>query len=199
MKKIVYGLVAMLMAMAGTTASAQDIYGLENQKNTLETEKELSRQEQRALQQKIDSVQWAEAVAAMKDSTFTLEADQVIFKYGQKAYVSSSTNFVRVNKDRATVQVAFNIPVAGPNGMGGVTLDGRVSSYKMFDDKNGKLTRLEMNVMGIGISSRLVISMYKDSNKAQVDVLPNFNSNRISLSGVVLPNSQSFVVKGMAL
>lgn len=199
MKKIVYGLVAMMMAMAGTTASAQDIYGLENQKKTLETEKELSRQEQRALQQKIDSVQWAEAVEAMKDSTFTLEADQVIFKYGQKAYVSSSTNFVRVKKDRATVQVAFNIPVAGPNGMGGVTLDGRVSGYKMFDDKNGKLTRLEMNVMGAGISARLVISMYKDSNKAQVDVLPNFSSNRISLSGVVLPNDQSFVVKGMSL
>ena len=197
MKKIVMILAALLAVCGG--AMAQDSYNKQNQKAISEEERELTKQERRLLQQKIDSVQWADALKAIGDSTFTLEADQVIFKYGQRAYVSSSTNFVRVNKQNATVQVSFNIPVAGPNGMGGVTLDGRVTDYKITSDKKGNTTTLTMNVMGVAISSRLSISIYKGSNQARVDVLPNFNSHRISLAGRLLPNSQSYVVKGSAL
>ena len=95
-----------------------------------------------------------EAINAKK---FTLEADQVVFKYGQTAYVTSNTNFVSVDGEDAVVQVAFNIPAAGPNGLGGVTVDGKVSSYEMRTDKKGTLY-LSMNVMGTGISARLDIS-----------------------------------------
>ena len=197
MKKIVMMLALMLAVCGG--AMAQDVSSKQNTKEETKEIRELTRQERKLLQQAIDSTQWAEALQAIGDSTFTLEADQVIFKYGQRAYVSSTTNFVRVDKANATVQVAFNIPVAGPNGMGGVTLDGRVTDYKITTDKKGTMTTLAMNVMGVGISSRLTISIYKGSNHARVDVLPNFNSHRISLSGRLLPNSQSYIVKGSAL
>ena len=40
-----------------------------------------------------------------------------------------------VDDDRASVQVAFNIPASGPNGLGGVTVDGNVSGYKIKTDK----------------------------------------------------------------
>lgn len=201
MKKIVFSLVAMLVMSAGSVSAQSEgsAQGNSEEKIIEKEERVLSKQELKALQESIDSMQWAEAVAAVRDTAFTLEADEVIFKYGQRAYVSSTTNFVAVDKNNATVQVAFNVPMAGPNGMGGVTLDGRVSNYKMSFDKKGTTMTLTMNVTGIGISSRLTISLYKGSNRAQVDVQPNFNSHRISLSGRLLPKSQSFTVKGRSL
>lgn len=198
MKKLVFTIVAMLIIAVGA-ASAQDIYDVQGKNSVEPEEKELSRQERKMLQERIDSMQWATAMEAINDTAFVLEADQVIFKYGQRAYVSSTTNFVSVYKRDATLQVAFNVPAAGPNGMGGITLDGMVTSYKVSTSKKGDMVNIDMNVSGVGISSHLFISMFRGSNKAQVDVLPNFNSHRISLSGRILPADQSFVVKGRSI
>lgn len=198
MKKLVFTIVAMLIIAVGA-ASAQDIYDVQGKNSVEPEEKVLSRQERKMLQERIDSMQWATAMEAINDTAFVLEADQVIFKYGQRAYVSSTTNFVSVYKRDATLQVAFNVPAAGPNGMGGITLDGMVTSYKVSTSKKGDMVNIDMNVSGVGISSHLFISMFRGSNKAQVDVLPNFNSHRISLSGRILPADQSFVVKGRSI
>lgn len=197
MKSIILRIFAMLLLLATTTANAQDIYDLQGKNEKVNVEKKLSKKERKALQNRIDSLQWQEALRAVNDTAFTLEADQVIFKYGHRAYVSSTTNFVAINKKNATVQISFNVPVAGPNGMGGVTLDGNVSNYKITTDS--KSTTLAFNVMGAIISAHLTIVIYNGSDMAQVDVMPNFNSRRISLSGRILPASQSFVVKGRAL
>lgn len=198
MKSLFLAVIATLMMSVGNL-QAQDIYDLQGKNEKVDIEKKLSRQERKTLQASIDSLQWAEAMEAVRDTSFTLEADQVIFKYGHRAYVSSSTNFVSVNKNRATVQVAFNVPVAGPNGMGGITLDGNVSAYKLETDKNGKFSVLSFNVIGTAISSRLVMTIFSGSDKVQIEIIPNFNSRRISLSGRLLPISKSSVIKGTSI
>lgn len=183
MKKMVSILICALALMVGHI-QAQEV--------------ELTKEEKKALQEKIDSIQHAEAVEAVNAKKFTLEADQVVFKYGQTAYVTSNTNFVSVDGEDAVVQVAFNIPAAGPNGLVGVTVDGKVSSYEMRTDKKGTLY-LSMNVMGTGISARLDISMPKGTNNATVTITPNFNSNRLTLNGVILPAFKSSVFKGRSI
>jgi hypothetical protein len=185
MKKIVLFMIMTLTLLAGHI-QAQD------------TEKKLSREEKKALQEQLDSLFAVEAIQAINEKAFTLEADQVVFKYGNMAYVNSNTNFVSVKGDKAVVQVAFNIPVSGPNGIGGVTVDGSVSDYEVKTDKKGNLS-LSMNVMGTGISARVNISMPKGTNKATVEINPNFNSNRMTLNGVVLPIQKSSVFKGPSL
>lgn len=185
MKKIVLFMIMTLTLLAGHI-QAQD------------TEKKLSREEKKALQEQLDSLFAVEAIQAINEKAFTLEADQVVFKYGNMAYVNSNTNFVSVKGDKAVVQVAFNIPVSSPNGIGGVTVDGSVSDYEVKTDKKGNLS-LSMNVMGTGISARVNISMPKGTNKATVEINPNFNSNRMTLNGVVLPIQKSSVFKGRSL
>lgn len=196
----------MIFSLASGMAFAQtdDVYQNEDNKgneqllNSLKARKKALKKEQQALQDRIDSAYWAEAIEAINDSTFTLEADKVIFKYGQIAYVNSNTNFVSVNKKDAVVQVAFNVPFPGPNGIGGVTVQGSVSGYKVTTDKKGT-TRMTMNVMGVGISARIWITMYKGTHEANVEILPNFNSNRITLNGVLLPREKSNVYQGRTL
>ena len=160
--------------------------------------KELSREERKALQEQLDSLLHVEAMKAVEAKAFTLEADQVVFKYGQTAYVNSNTNFVSVTGEDAVVQVAFNIPAAGPNGLGGVTVDGTVSSYEPKVDKKGNLS-LTLNVMGAGISARIDIFMPKGANRASVTISPNFNSNRLTLNGVIVPEERSSVFKGRSI
>lgn len=185
MKNIALCMTMFLLMLAGS-ATAQ------------EETRELTKAERKALQARIDSLQYAEAEKALNDRAFTLEADQVIFKYGQTAYVTSNTNFVSVKDNQAIVQVAFNIPVSGPNGLGGVTVEGRFSEYDLKKDKKGNVS-LSINVTGTGISARADITLYNGSNKATVTITPNFNSNRITLNGVIFPLDKSNVFKGRSL
>lgn len=85
-----------------------------------------------------------------------------------------------VNGNKGSVQVAFNIPVSGPNGLGGVTVDGNVSGYKVTTDKKGNI-RLAMNITGVGISAQVNISLANGGNNATVDILPNFHSQQTYL------------------
>lgn len=185
MKRLTLMMTMFLLLLAGS-ATAQQV------------ERELTKAERKALQVRIDSLQFAEAEQAINNRAFTLEADQVVFKYGQTAYVTSNTNFVSVNDDEAVVQTAFNIPVSGPNGLGGVTVEGNTSDYQVKKDKKGNVL-LSFNTMGTGISARVDITLYQGNHKASVTITPNFNSNRITLNGVIVPIEKSSVFKGRSL
>ena len=149
------------------------------------TEKEMTRQEKKAAQEALDKMLFQEAKEAIDNQTFVLEADRVYFKYGTSAFVSSNTNFVGLDGDKAVVQVAFNVPFSGPNGLGGITVDGNI--------------HVSMNVMGIGISAQVNIDIPYGSNNATVDILPNFNSSHMTLSGQILPLKKANVFKGRSL
>ena len=135
-----------------------------------------------------DSINYKNAVSALEKSNFVLEADQLLFKRGGTAFVSSNTNFVSLSDNRAIVQVApFN--GGGPNG------EGSASNVKVQTDKKGNTT-LSMNVMGTGISATVNIFLFKGSNYASVVISPNYNSNRITLRGRLVPKEYSTVFKG---
>ena len=149
-------------------------------------------------QEALDKMLFQEAKEAIDNQTFVLEADRVYFKYGTSAFVSSNTNFVGLDGDKAVVQVAFNVPFSGPNGLGGITVDGNASNYKVKTDKKGNI-HVSMNVMGIGISAQVSIDIPYGSNNATVDILPNFNSSHMTLSGQILPLKKANVFKGRSL
>lgn len=166
--------------------------------NARQEDRKLIRQERKELQDSLDMAFFREAKKAIDNKDFVLEADKVIFKYGQMAYVTSNTNFVALKGDKAVVQVAFNIPVSGPNGLGGVTVQGTASDIKTTTDKKGNVS-LSMNVMGVGISAQVNISMPYGTNEADVDILPNFNSDHLTLTGRLLPMEKANVFQGTTL
>lgn len=160
--------------------------------------RELTKDERKAIEARIDSIKHVKAEQAIDDSAFVLEADLVTFKRGRTAHVTSNTNFVAVHGGEASVQVAFNVPWPGTNGLGGITVDGYISKYEKKKDKNGNVY-LEMYVNGRGISAQVLITLWKGTNNASVSVMQNFNSGRISLDGVLVPIEESNVFKGVAL
>ncbi len=96
---------------------------------------------------------------------------------------------------RAEQEAAFDIPACGPDGLGGITVTGRISDFEQSIDRRGNLY-IPINVMGTGISAQVEISLPRGSSSASVDILPNFNSNRHSLSGVLLPLCKAHLFQG---
>ena len=96
------------------------------------------------------------------------------------------------------VQIAANNALAGPNGIGGITVDGSRKEMKITTDKKGNVN-CSFSVQGIGISAQVYITLTNGGNNASARISPNFNSNTLTLNGVLVPLSQSNVYKGRAL
>ena len=97
------------------------MYAQESQKDIRRADRKAQRDAERARlkaeEQAADQVAYQQAVQAIKDKQFVLEADQVIFKRGQTAFVSSNTNFVMLNGQRATVQEYIHPVFYLPHGL----------------------------------------------------------------------------------
>ena len=182
MKKFIAFALVALMAMAGTNAAyAQENNG--NNKSAQKAQRDAERTRQKAEAAYLDSLMHHSAVAAIEGRQFVLEADKVVFKRGETAYVNANTNFVLMND---------------PNGIGGVTVDGNVSNVKMKTTKRGDVNA-SFAVQGIGISAQVFVTLNRGSNEATVTITPNFNSNTLTLHGKVVPLEQSSIFKGRAL
>ena len=191
MKKIIA--LMMLVFIGASTA----MYAQESKSENRRAERKAQRDAEKAREKREEARAYADAVQAINNRKFVLEADRITFKRGRSAFVTSNTNFVLLNGEKASVQVAFNGPYAGPNGIGGITVDGRVGEVKTATDKKGNVT-CSFSVMGVGISAQVSIRLTHDTNNASVTINPNFNSNRLSLDGKVIPLSESSVYKGLS-
>ena len=154
--------------------------------------------EDRQLRELADSLASVQARAALRNQDFVLEADNVQFRNGNTVFVNSNTNFISVKGNRAVVQISPSSFASGPNGLGGVTVDGIISGQEIRTDSKGRIT-YSMNVMGIGINAQVEIYMFPDSNSATATVYPNFNSNTVWLNGTIVPYENSSVIEGSSL
>lgn len=118
-----------------------------------------------------------------------------MFRNGQTAFVNSNTNFVLVNQGRGTVQVAFNTVYPGPNGIGGVTVDGSTSDMQITTDKKGTLTASSVFRVSVSLH-RFSFLLTNGGNNATVTISPDFNSNTMTLTGNLVPLSQPSIFKG---
>lgn len=153
---------------------------------------------ERKMQAVTDTLLWQQAQEAIGKQSFVIEADAITFKYGTRVYVNSTTNFVSVNGDRGVVQISPNSFISGPNGLGGITVNGRISGMDVSVNKRG-LTRITMNITGVGINAQVEISLFPGSDEAYVIVSPNFNSQTIRLEGKLVPYELSRTYEGMSL
>ncbi len=152
----------------------------------------------RHIQTLADSLAGVQAKASIFNRDFVLEANSVQLRNGSMIYVNASTNFISVKGNRAVVQISPSNYASGPNGIGGVTVDGVISGVEVRTGKNGSIN-YSMSVTGIGINAQVEISMMPGSNSATATVYPNFNFNTVWLRGDIVPYENSRVVEGSSL
>ena len=190
-------LILLLLSVFCCEASAQE-------KKMTRKEKEAAwraeRLRKRAAEERIeihnDSVQYLQAIAALKSGSWALEASNVTFNNGASNLVTESTNFISINDGTATVQTALdNSNIYSPNGLGGITLTGRVGNEEMRVDRYGNIY-YNFGIYGSEISATVSIMLSAGSNQATATVSPNFNSNNLSMSGNIYPYSNAGIIEG---
>ena len=143
-----------------------------------------------------DSIQFVQAVNAIRSGSWALEASNVTFNNGVTRFVTASTNFVSVDDGQAVVQTAFNNSnVNSPNGLGGITLEGRITSEELKMDKDGNVY-YNYGIQGADISATVNIVVTANSNQATATVNPNFSSNQMTFSGYIYPYDIAGVIEG---
>ena len=198
-KRLILPVVLLASAVAAGAQTERRIYTKAEQESAQKRTRQeyvQKREQEKRIEAIQDSIRSVEAFAALEQLDFMLEANRLSFKRGETAYVTSNTNFVSLSDDKAVIQIA-PFDGGGPNGVGGITLEGRASNIKLKTDKKGNVT-FTMSVSGTGLSATVDISLPKNSYMASVTVTPNFHSNRVTLYGILLPAGKSDVFKGWA-
>lgn len=149
----------------------------------------------KAAEEASEMAMFEEAVKALEAKDFVLEAERVEFKRGNFAYVTPSTNFVSLAGEQAVIQLAFNGVFSGPNGLGGITVEGTATHIEMNRDKRGNVS-FSMMVQGTAVSAQVTFRMMKGTSRCSVTVSPNFNSNRLTFTGRLYPTELSNVFQG---
>lgn len=193
MKRIVSFMIAFTLIMGGMThVQAQSKAAERAEKKQERKEK---REQRLAKDEAMGEADFNDAMQAITDKSFVLEATSVQPLNGQVYYVNSNTNFVSLNNGQAMVQIASNSPYPGPNGLGGVTVQGTASNVQIKQESNGNVY-LTMNVQGVFISATVNLVLYSGTNNASVTVDPNFSGRNLTMNGTLLPYSQSNVFQG---
>lgn len=193
MKKVLFLTTLLLLGFTVTTFAQTSKEARAARREALKKE----RAERRALEAQQDTIAYLKAVEALKAGAFVLEANNVTFPNGITRYVSSTTNYVQVDNGEGIVQTAFNnfAYSPGPNGLGGVTVQGNISGLKMKEDKDGNYY-YNYTIQGIAISATVFITLTGGTNQASVQISPNFNNNNMTMTGILVPLEESEVFQG---
>ena len=193
MKKVLFLTTLLLLSFTVTTFAQTSKEARAARREALKKEREA----RKALEAQQDSVAYFKAVEALKTGSFVLEANNVSFPNGITRFVSSNTNYVQVDNGEGIVQTAFsNFAYSpGPNGLGGVTVEGNISDLKIKEDKDGNYY-YSYSIQGIAISAKVFITLTGGTNQASVRISPNFNNNNMTMTGRLLPLDESDVFQG---
>lgn len=194
MKKVLF-VTLLLFCITGVINAQQ------TRKEIREAKRETARKKmeaEKALEAQQDSIAFEKALVALKEGSFVLEAENIMFPNGIIRYVTSSTNYVEVQDGQGIVQTAFsNFSYnPGPNGLGGVTVQGNISEPEIKTDKHGNVF-YNFSISGIAISATISITLTGGTNEASAYISPNFNNNNITMTGHIVPYEESVVFQGM--
>jgi hypothetical protein len=181
------------MSLAVLSAVAQEENSVD-----IETTKKLTR-EQKAEQKKLEAEETAKMVDRMvANKKFVLEANTVSNQTGERLVVSSSINFIAIDSNKITIQLASMSGIGGYNGMGGITADGTISQFK--------ISRVGKKSSGYSIQLLAMTSIgtydifFSVSSNSNADArIGGSWGGKLNYHGYLVPLEKSKVFKGMAI
>ena len=158
-------------------------------KQIRQVKKDLRKKAREAADQKA----FESAIEALKDRNWVLMANTLYGPRGAAIPVSDNTNFIQFKGNTVYVQLAFN-GIAGPNGLGGITVQGTPSQITSNTDKHGNIT-YSFYVNGTALTAQIVLNISAGSNYANATVYPMMNSNNLTFTGILVPTSESGIFR----
>lgn len=195
-KRILFISLALFFAMQASIVAQEKKMTRKEKEAAWRAERLKKRAQEECEEMHNDSVVFVQAINAVRSGSWALEASNVTFDNGVTRFVTESTNFVSVNNGEGMVQTAFNNSnINSPNGLGGITLEGRVSGEEITTDKEGNIY-LNYSIQGADISATVSVVITAYTNQATATVNPNFSSRQMTLSGYIYPYDNAGIIEG---
>lgn len=84
--------------------------------------RECMRMHNRMVREQQNMIAYQDAVKALKSNSWVLQANTLFNNFGAAIPVTNNLNFVAMDNNQVSLQLAFNGFNPGPNGLGGITL-----------------------------------------------------------------------------
>jgi hypothetical protein len=165
----------------------------QNQQTVKETKEEASQRKKEEKKAKIEKL-FNQTDSLLEGKRFVLEAQFLKNNSGNRFPVTSNLNFISVDSLTAVLQVGSPQRV-GYNGVGGVTVQGRLFNWKLEKDNKRKNFYLTMTIQGnIDIYD---VSMSIDYEGYATATLNGINSGKLTFEGNLVSEDKTSVFKGM--
>ena len=185
-------LIILPLLLFGGIVSAQDEYS-SSQNST--TEKQQMREAKKEHNKKVASEKLMHYDSLLQTQSWVVEAHTIYNRYNLAYPVNPNLNFVSLNDSLLTIQLSFSNSMPGSNGVGGITLDGKITRYDITRNKDKSLfIRCSAMTTLVG-NSDLFINIYPNG-RTSVKITDNWG-NRYSFDGYIVPYLQSRAFKGM--
>ena len=164
----------------------------QDQKTIPETKKEASQRKKEERQAKIES-QYKQMTSLLQGKKFVLEAHFLKPTSGDRFPVSATLNFISVDSLSAVIQVG-SFQRVGYNGVGVVTMQGKISNWKLEKDDKRKNFYLTMTVRGdyntYDVTMSIDYSGYSDAT------LNGIRAGNLTFNGNVVSKEETIIFKG---
>ena len=141
-----------------------------------------------------DKANTAMLISIVENKKFVLEANTLFDRTGQTYILSSHLNFVGFDGVNSTIQLAFD-QLIGWNGVGGVTIDGRITKMEIKTNKDGLGFNVNTSVQNKGGGLVTMVFRVSSSGNARVDMSGSFGE-RVSFQGNLIALDKTRVYKG---
>ena len=154
---------------------------------------QLSRQEQKEVRkaQRVENFYVLDSL--LNGKSFVLEADYLQNKYGDRVPVTSTLNFIKVDKSKGVLQTGSDIRM-GTNGVGGVTAEGSIGAWEI--SKNLKTLSHTVRFSLLTSIGNFDIFMTVSADNYASATITGSTSGRLSWNGHLRSINNSRVFKG---
>ena len=155
-------------------------------------DKKAARKEKKELRQSIDRARHQQALDAILDSAFVLQANAVLLENYPRQQVDFHRNFVSMEGGH------FSIQMSGIAANPVLKTGGEVSRMRIRTDKKG-FVRCRIDLSGIVMTSSTVyLTLYPDSNEATATVRSLRGDRGVTLEGVIVPAADAEVLRNIS-
>lgn len=186
MQKLI--LATLFCSISLSILSQEEVYSKKEQK-------QIQKEERLAAKEAENDLLRFQTESMLQMRRFVLEADYLSDKSGKRVAVNSTINFIKIDSLKLVMQLGSNYGV-GYNGVGGITIDGRVTKYdlKIIEGKKGKSYNLIIMVMS-STGNYDIMLMINDVGSTDATIRSN-TSGQLRYYGKLVPIELSKVYKG---
>lgn len=196
MKKVLFFLMMLAACLQNVSFAQSKKMSKSEREAAWRAERLKKRAAEKALEHSEDSLYFVQAIEAIRNGSWALEATNITFSNGVTRFVTESTNYISIDNGQGIVQTAFdNTNIYSPNGLGGITLEGDVSGERMSRDKDGNVY-YSYTIQGANISAIVYVTITANSNQASARIDPNFSGRTLTMNGYIYPYSTAGVFQG---